>query len=211
MVIDWHGTSTLHDYETIHRNTAHLIEYVKKAGLQFAICYEDRTVPRVAQERGIARQEAYQLAARDMEWLRDMWFGDAAYVRIDGRPILPVFGPIYFKTAGEWEQILGGLSTRPLLYTLPHLVESTRADGVFGWPPVDGGRWWTERWIDNLTNLYSMGGDSTANGRLLSGFHDVYETKRIRSSIWRYVLRDARHSNGQRISAGADRNVERLW
>ena len=30
VVIDWYGTSTLHDYETIHRNTAHLIEYVKK-------------------------------------------------------------------------------------------------------------------------------------------------------------------------------------
>ena len=57
-----------------------------------------------------------------------------------GRPILPVFGPIYFETASEWEQILSGLSARPLLYALPHLAESTRADGVFGWPPVDGGR-----------------------------------------------------------------------
>ena len=178
VVIDWYGTSTLHDYETIHRNTAHLIEYVKKAGLQFAICYEDRTVQNVAQERGIARQEAYRLAARDMEWLRDMWFGDAAYVRIDGRPILPVFGPIYFETAGEWEQILGGLSTRPLLYALPHLVESTRADGVFGWPPVDGGRSIRpDRWVEYLTNLYTMGGDSTeVMAVAFPGFHDVYET-----------------------------------
>ena len=45
---------------------------MKKAGLQFVICYEDRTVQHVAQEHGTARQEAYRLAARDMEWLEDM-------------------------------------------------------------------------------------------------------------------------------------------
>ena len=133
VVIDCYGTSTLHDYDTIHRNTAHSIKYVKKAGLQFVICYEDRTVQHVAQEHGTVRQEAYRFAVRDMKWLEGMWFGDAAYVRIDGRPILPVFGPIYFETASEWEQILGGLSTRPLLYALSHLVQSTRADGVFSW------------------------------------------------------------------------------
>ena len=82
VVIDWYGTSTLHDYETIHRNAAHLIKYVKKPGLQFVICYQDRMVQHVAQEHSNARQEAYRLAVRDMEWLEDMWFGDAAYVRI---------------------------------------------------------------------------------------------------------------------------------
>ena len=55
LLIDWYGTSTLHDYETIHRNTAHSIKYVKKAGMQFVICYEDRTVQHVAQEHGTAR------------------------------------------------------------------------------------------------------------------------------------------------------------
>ena len=99
-------------------------------------------------------------------------------MRIDGRPILPVFGPIYFETASEWEQILGGLSVRPLLYVLPHLVESTRADGVFGWPPVDGGRSIRpEWWIEYLTNLYATGGDSTeVMAVAFPGFHDIYET-----------------------------------
>lgn len=178
VVIDWYGTSALHDYETIHRSAVHLIEYVKKAGLQFAICYEDRTVQHLAEERGVVRSEAYRFAARDIEWLHDRWFSDAAYVRVDGRPILPVFGPIFFKNAGDWEHILGGLSTRPLLYALPHLAGSTRADGVFGWPPVHGGETiQPEVWVEYLTNLYAMGRDSTeVMAVAFPGFHDIYET-----------------------------------
>ncbi len=178
VVIDWYGTSALHDYEMIHRSAVYLIEYVKKAGLQFAICYEDRTVQHLAEERGVVRSEAYHFAARDIEWLQDQWFSDAAYVRVDGRPILPVFGPIFFKNAGDWEHILGGLSTRPLLYALPHLAGSTRADGVFGWPPVHGGETiQPEVWTEYLTNLYAMGRGSTeVMAVAFPGFHDIYET-----------------------------------
>ena len=139
VVIDWYGTSALRDYETIHRSAVHLIEYVKKAGLQFAICYEDRTVQHLAEERGVVRSEAYHFAARDIEWLHDRWFSDAAYVHVDGRPILPVLVPYSSRMPAIGSTFWEGLSTRPQLYALPHLAGSTRADGVFGWPPVHGG------------------------------------------------------------------------
>ena len=38
VVIDWYGIEDFRDYATIHRNTQHMIEYIKKAELQFAIC-----------------------------------------------------------------------------------------------------------------------------------------------------------------------------
>lgn len=178
VIIDWYGTSGLRDYGTIHRNAAHLIEYVKKAGLQFAVCYEDRTVEYVAEERSADRAEAVAIAAEDIAWLERMWFGDAAYVRTGNRPILPVFGPIYFQSAEDWDRILANALTRPLLYALPHRVAATQADGVFGWPPVYGGREIApSEWMQYLTDLYEGAvSERAVIGVAFPQFRDRYET-----------------------------------
>ena len=44
VIIDWYGITDHNDYATLHRNTNHLIAYIKKAGLRFAICYEDQSI-----------------------------------------------------------------------------------------------------------------------------------------------------------------------
>ena len=45
--IDWSGIDDFLDYGINHRNTLHLISFIKKAGLRFAIVYEDATVPKL--------------------------------------------------------------------------------------------------------------------------------------------------------------------
>lgn len=44
VVIDWYGTSDLNDHAMNHRNTQKFIPWLKKAGLSFAVCYEDQAV-----------------------------------------------------------------------------------------------------------------------------------------------------------------------
>jgi hypothetical protein len=40
VIIDWYGTSGIHDHAVNHRNAQKLIPWLKRAGLKFAICYE---------------------------------------------------------------------------------------------------------------------------------------------------------------------------
>ena len=44
VIVDWYGTSSYADYATLNAATGKLFEVITRAGLRFAICYEDRTV-----------------------------------------------------------------------------------------------------------------------------------------------------------------------
>ena len=41
VIIDWYGTSDLNDHAMNHHNTQKFIQWLKKAGLSFAVCYEE--------------------------------------------------------------------------------------------------------------------------------------------------------------------------
>lgn len=138
-IIDWYGIEEFRDYAEVHRNSEHLVKYLKKARLQFAACYEDQTVKHMIEEEVLPKQRDVAHGQMVLRWLAKNWFDDDAYVKINGRPILLVFGPQCF-TKDQWGQILSGLERRPLLYGLPHLSEQMGMDGAFGWPPVTGGR-----------------------------------------------------------------------
>ena len=40
----WYATRELNDYAALHRNTQRFIPWLKRAGLRFAICYEDQAL-----------------------------------------------------------------------------------------------------------------------------------------------------------------------
>ncbi|MEZ5433856.1 MAG: hypothetical protein R3F31_22360 [Verrucomicrobiales bacterium] len=65
-----------------------------------------------------------------MQWAEAQWFRDEAYVKLDGRPVVLVFGPQYFEKS-QWDGIRIGLKTRPLMFGLPHLARERGADGIF--------------------------------------------------------------------------------
>ena len=44
VIVDWYGTRELNDYAVLHRNTQRFIPWLKRAGLRFAICYEDQAL-----------------------------------------------------------------------------------------------------------------------------------------------------------------------
>ena len=53
VIIDWYGRENFRDYSDIHRNSLNLIKHIKKAGLKFAICYEDQSVKHLINDKKI--------------------------------------------------------------------------------------------------------------------------------------------------------------
>lgn len=131
VILDWYGPDDHLDYGVIHRNSIRMVSAVKKAGLRFAVCYEDQTVPRLISGKVIDAAQAVPHGQKVMRWLSDHWLGDPAYVRLEGRPLLLVFGP-QFYTEDQWKQILAGQPNPPMFFTLHHRREP--AVGAFDWP-----------------------------------------------------------------------------
>ena len=175
-IIDWYGIKDHRDYAAIHRNTKHLIAYIKKAGLSFAICYEDQTIKHLVNDGVLRESEALNHGQEVLRWMQDHWFVADEYAKVAGRPLLLVFGPQYFKGA-SWKELFSGLPQPPHFYTLNTLQEG--ADGIFGWPPVHDGRVVSPAaWRTYLGQLYKQGGVGTAFPK----FHDIYEEAGVRES-----------------------------
>ena len=180
-IIDWYGIKDHRDYAAIHRNTNHLITYIKKAGLSFAICYEDQTVKHLVNDGVLRESEALSHGKEVLRWMQDHWFVADEYAKIAGRPLLLVFGPQYFKGT-SWKELFSGLPQSPYFYTLNSLQEG--ADGIFGWPPVHGGRVVPPAtWREYLDQLYANVEDEKAViGTAFPKFHDIYEEAGVRTS-----------------------------
>jgi hypothetical protein len=186
VIIDWYGVYDHNDYANIHRNTLRLIPLLKKAGLKFAICYEDRSISEMVNNGVIPEDDSTSHGVRVMDWLAKNWFADDSYVTIGEDPVLLTFGPLYFERS-QWEEMVKALPKRPRIYGLPHLMSDSGLDGAFAWPPVSGGRQLEERqWRSSLVNLYEKSGDSEAVIAVaFPGFHDIYEEAGVHDSYGR--------------------------
>ena len=135
-IVDWYGTDDLYDYGLIQRNTLHLIQLLKRARMRFAVCYEDQTVPKLIAAKRFTAEEAVAHGKGVLGWLQAHWFTDAAYLRLEDRPVFLVFGPQYYHD-GQWAQMFEGLAPQPTFF-----AELDRRDGSVGgfdWPePGDG-------------------------------------------------------------------------
>lgn len=192
-IVDWYGIKDFHDYAAIHRNTQHLIDYLRKAGLKFAVCYEDQAVGKMVKGKVLKETENVAHGTVVMEWLQQNWFGDDAYLKVDGSPVMLVFGPQYFKKE-QWARMTAGLLKRPRLYVLPHLSHEIEADGVFGWPPVHGGKEVPPAvWRKYLCELYAR----TKQGEsvimpVFPGFQDIYQEAGLHESYGHIDDRDGK-------------------
>jgi hypothetical protein len=193
VVIDWYGIEDHWDYAINHRNSLHLVEYVKKAGLKFAVCYEDQTVRHLVDAKIVKPEEQVQHGKKVVKWLAENWFSDEAYLKLDGKPLLLVFGPQYFKE-DELKQICESLHQPPILFALPHLSAAAKADGAFGWPPVDSGKSVSpESWLKYCRDLESRGdADESTIPIVFPGFKDFYQQGEDRPSFGSIEHRDGK-------------------
>jgi len=135
VLVDWYGTGNLWDYPAINQRTLALFDYIDKAGLTFAIVYEDQTLPNLIRQNVISEDEKYVQGKNDMLYLQNTWFQKEAHLKIDDRPVLLNFGPQFFYSSSEWQDLFSVLSTPPLFFTEDNRV-APAAVGAFSWPPM---------------------------------------------------------------------------
>lgn len=178
VIIDWYGISQINDHAANHRNAQKLIPWLKRAGLRYAVCYEDNAV------KSLKPGDDVKQAQKDLEWAEDHFFADANYVRHDGRPLLLVFGPQHLKWKCD-------LASKPFVFGLSHLVKDNGLDGAFAWPPVSGGKALSpQQWKNELGLIYAQKQPFIATA--FPGFQDIYKQASLHES---YGSIDARNGS----------------
>jgi hypothetical protein len=137
VILDWYGTVDFLDYRRNHRNVMALAEQAAKSGLEFAVCYEDQTIPKLVEDGRIEADNRVEHARREIGWLRANWFSKHSYLKLDGRPVLLSFGRSGL-TDTEWEGVLADRADA-LIYFSEH-ERRRAAAGAFDWPSPRVGR-----------------------------------------------------------------------
>ncbi|MBI1388393.1 MAG: hypothetical protein GC154_08095 [bacterium] len=173
VIADWYGVKDFYDYGFIQRCTLTLVDAVKKAGLSFAVCYEDQTIKHMIDGGGLDASNAVAHGQEVMRWLEENWFNEEWYWKIGGRPALLVFGPQYYSNA-QWTRLFSVLKIKPFFFTLN--TAQPVADGYFGWPPVQAVTpanplGWKQALEDQYNNA---NGEKPLLGTVFPQFHDIY-------------------------------------
>ena len=179
VIIDWYGIDDYLDYGLLHRNSQHLIRFAQRAGLRFAVMYEEQTVPKLLEAGRIPDGDVLAHGKRVLGWLRGHWFEHPAYLRWEGRPVFLTFGSGYY-TGEQWRAIFAELSP-PISYLVTQSApRGDAAVGAFCWPePAKG----TDAALAELDRFYRRAKDWP---RFVAGafprFEDVYEAAGVHPS-----------------------------
>jgi hypothetical protein len=127
--LDWPGTTEYADYPKNKQNCEAIIDGTSRAGLQFAIVYEDNNLNLAGVPDKIAQGTA------DMQYLQSNYFNKGNYVQLDGAPLLLDFGPQALTDGGQWDQIFSPLDPKPTFLTLwyQHQQGGQFNKGEFAW------------------------------------------------------------------------------
>lgn len=194
VIVDWYGRDNHLDYGINNVRTAAIFEYARKAGLKFALCYEDRTVLQQINDRVLAATNDIPHAQQTMLYVQRNYFGDPSYLQLSNRPVLLNFGPQYFKSNEQWEQIFALLepTNRPAFFTEDNRLPLGM--GAFNWPPM-----WLSlapgaRGVLSVAALENYLVNFEQNGSAWPAFissafprfHDVYQPAGVRD-YWGYL------------------------
>ena len=160
VLVDWYGTQQKNDLPGIAKNTDALFKAIEKTGMEFAIVYEDRFLDG-------DKPKMINQAKDDLRYLQSNYFNKSYYTKINGKPLLLIFGPITLQSKSDWEDIFSSLSTTPTFLTLQDFFHtaSTTASGEY-------------MWVDNRKpeDKYSKAADrSVFIGAAYPGFRDFYK------------------------------------
>ncbi len=185
VIVDWYGTANYNDYAALNAATGKLFQYITRAGLRFALCYEDRTLQTMVNDGCLNTETALEQGQADMAYASEQWFASDAYVTSQGQPLLFVFGPLYFRQPNDWTTIFSGIDPTPALITLDQRLSFAALAG-YPWPPMhlSGGIELQPAALESyLERFYrnAQRGDFIV-GSAFPGFHDIYAEAGVRSS-----------------------------
>lgn len=185
VIIDWYGIDDALDYKKIHESSKVLFAAVKKAGMKFAVCYEDQSMGKMILAKKFDYEASVGRGQATMKWLDENWFHDAAYVKIDGKPLLLDFGPQHFLKATQWDELFSVVSPRPYFVSLNDHMEFY-ADNFYPWPPMylSAGKEVTlSQVVTYFNDFYAKTVDKKhLVTSVFPGFHDIYEDAKVASS-----------------------------
>jgi len=178
VIVDWYGYEGFWDYGKINSSTHKLFEQIKKAGLLFAITYEDRTIQHMLENGYPKVNDAHDHGQEVMQYLQENWFLEDNYLKVNQRPVLFLFGnPPYFESNSDWEKLFSVLDVPPYLITQDGRVVSIAESG-YPWPPMhlSGGGDLSRNTLENyLDNFYDQASNwDTQTASVFPGFHDIY-------------------------------------
>lgn len=197
VIVDWYGVDDFVDYPGIEERTRAMLGWVERAGLTFCLCYEDRTIAAEIEFGHISAAEGILHAQMAMSHAEEVYFSSPSYQRLDGKPVLLNFGPVYFLSSRDWNQILSVLSTtnQPAFFTLHQRL--LPAMGAFSWPPMwlapsDGEM--TVATLESYLNSLEQTAASAPWPAFISSafprFHDIYAEAGVSESYGRISDRE---------------------
>jgi hypothetical protein len=188
-IIDWYGNEDFLDYGINNRNTRLFVSLLEKAGLKFAICYEDQTVPKLIEAKRFPESDAVTHGQRLMQWMQQNFFSSPAYVTIQNRPVLLTFGSPYYNDA-QWNRIFSVLPRKPWYFTETVKRAETAAIGGFDWPLPQGG---TEQALREQDTFYERARDwPLFIAAAFPRFSDIYDQAGVHKSWGRIEDRNGR-------------------
>ena len=182
VMIDWYGQAGLGapDAGPLLNTSNALIAKVPSVGVKFGLIMEDYAwldLPSATQNASYAATNYFDSASYIK--LGDLRGSDATHA---ADPIVGVFGPHQFKTAADWQTILGANNSDALLtlYNQSYLLGAAAA-GEFAWPyPQAGETGDPPPWFSNTSNYYTDSHQAAAVniaiGVAYPGFDDFYGT-----------------------------------
>jgi len=173
VIIDWYGTVDYLDYALNHRNALALVDQAAKSGLEFAICYEDQTIPKLVDARRLDSSKRLEHARRELGWVRENWSAKTSYLKLGDRPVLLSFGHDGLSDA-EWERVVGD-GPNAFVYLSEHHRRKAAA-GAFDWPSPRIGQIAHDEFNKRATQWPV--GMAVAYPR----FHDIYEEAKVHPS-----------------------------
>ncbi len=137
VIVDWYGMDDYADYGVNNQRTLDLFTWTHKAGLKFALCYEDQTIRQEINKGYITTNQAIAHAQQTMLYVQSNFFNDATYLRWSNQPVFLNFGPQYFGASSNWTTIFSVLapSNAPAFFTEDNRLSPAGA-GAFDWPPM---------------------------------------------------------------------------
>lgn len=160
VIIDYMGESGKNDFATIASATKKMVSATAKAGMEFAICYDEQT----ALGTGVFSDasEAKDQARTDMRFIQQNFMSKPNYAKNGSRPVLLMFGPARVTGSANWDYIANPLGTADVVVLNGHAANYGSPAGEFLWvkPTPDYSQ--AASW-----NLYI--------GGAMPGFWDVYK------------------------------------
>jgi hypothetical protein len=135
VLVDWYGMEDFWDYKVLNEGTQAIFRMIRKAGLSFAIVYEDQSIKHMVENGHLTAGGALEHGGKVMRYMQENWFSDRAYLKLENRPVLLTFGPQYFMNSSDWETLFSGLPTKPLFFTEDNRLSPVAA-GAYPWPPM---------------------------------------------------------------------------